>query len=79
MSITPYVDDFDVNPEKGVLGAALEMARVSLGLDDKFATVSSPAESSNLPTPESAIPISCVKAQSRSYASICTETKPEPK
>jgi hypothetical protein len=37
MSITPYVDDFDVDPEKGVLGTALEMTRVSLGLDDKFA------------------------------------------
>jgi hypothetical protein len=37
MSITPYVDDFDVDLEKGVLGAALEMTRVSLGLDDKFA------------------------------------------
>jgi hypothetical protein len=37
MSITSYVDDFDVDPEKGVLGAALEMTRVSLGLDDKFA------------------------------------------
>jgi hypothetical protein len=37
MSITPYVDDLDVDLEKGVLGAALEMTRVSLGLDDKFA------------------------------------------
>jgi hypothetical protein len=37
MAITSYLDDFDVDPEKGVLGAALEMTRVSLGLDDKFA------------------------------------------
>ena len=31
------LNDFDVDPEKGVLGAALEMTRGSLGLDDKFA------------------------------------------
>jgi hypothetical protein len=38
MSITPYLDDFDVDPEtKRVLGAALEMTRVSLGLADDFA------------------------------------------
>jgi hypothetical protein len=38
MSITPYLDDFDVDPEtKRVLGVALEMTRVSLGLVDKFA------------------------------------------
>jgi hypothetical protein len=38
MSITPYLDDFDVDPEtKRVLGVALEMTRVSLGLADKFA------------------------------------------
>jgi len=37
MSFKTYLNDFDVDPEKGVLGAALEMTRVSLGLDDKFA------------------------------------------
>ena len=38
MSITPYLDDFDVDSEtKRVLGAALEMTRVSLGLADDFA------------------------------------------
>ena len=38
MSITPYLGDFDVNPEtKRVLGVALEMTRVSLGLGDNFA------------------------------------------
>ena len=37
MSITLYLDDFDVDPEtKRVLGAALEMTR-SLGLADDFA------------------------------------------
>jgi hypothetical protein len=38
MSITPYLDDFDVDFEtKRVLGVALEMTRVSLGLADDFA------------------------------------------
>jgi hypothetical protein len=38
MSITPYLDDLDVTTEtKRVLGAALEMTRVSLGLADNFA------------------------------------------
>ena len=37
MSFTTYLNDFDVDPEKGALDAALEMTRVSLGLDDKFA------------------------------------------
>jgi hypothetical protein len=38
MSITPYLGDFDVDPEtKRVLGVALEMTRVSLGLGDNFA------------------------------------------
>jgi hypothetical protein len=38
MSITPYLDDFDVDPEtKRVLRVALEMTRVSLGLEDDFA------------------------------------------
>jgi hypothetical protein len=38
MPITPYLGDFDVNPEtKRVLGVALEMTRVSLGLADNFA------------------------------------------
>ena len=38
MPITPYLDDFDVDPEtKPVLRVALEMTRVSLGLTDDFA------------------------------------------
>ena len=38
MSITPYLGDFDANPEiKRILGVALEMTRVSLGLADNFA------------------------------------------
>jgi len=38
MSITPYLDEFDADPEtKRVLGVALEMTRVSLGLEDNFA------------------------------------------
>ena len=38
MPITPYLGDFDVDPEtKRVLGVALEMTRVSLGLADDFA------------------------------------------
>jgi len=38
MSITPYLDGLEVDPDaKRVLGAALEMTRVSLGLADDFA------------------------------------------
>ena len=38
MSITPYLDDLEVDPEtKRVLSAALEMTRISLGLIDNFA------------------------------------------
>jgi len=38
MSITPYLDGLEVDPEtKRVLGAALEMTRVSLGIADDFA------------------------------------------
>jgi len=38
MSITPYLSDFEANPEtKRVLGVALEMTRISLGLGDDFA------------------------------------------
>ena len=38
MSITPYLHDFDADPEtKQILGVALEMTRVSLGLGDNFA------------------------------------------
>jgi hypothetical protein len=38
MPITPYLDSFNVDPEtKQVLGVALEMTRVSLGLADDFA------------------------------------------
>jgi hypothetical protein len=38
MPITPYLGDFDVDREtKRVLGVALEMTRVSLGLADDFA------------------------------------------
>jgi hypothetical protein len=38
MSITPYLDEFDADPEtKRVLEVALERTRVSLGLVDKFA------------------------------------------
>jgi hypothetical protein len=38
MSITPYLDEFDVDPEtKRVLRMALERTRVSLGVTDDFA------------------------------------------
>jgi hypothetical protein len=38
MSITPYLDEFDADPEtKRVLAVALEMTRVSLGLTDNLA------------------------------------------
>ena len=38
MPITPYLDDFTVDPEtKRVLNVALEMTRLSLGLKDDLA------------------------------------------
>ena len=38
MSITPYLDEFDADPETmRVLAVALEMTRVSLGLTDDLA------------------------------------------
>jgi hypothetical protein len=38
LSITPYLDDLDVDPEtERVLRVALEMARVALGLTDHHA------------------------------------------
>ena len=38
MSITPYLDQFDADPEtKRVLAVALEMTRVCLGLTDDLA------------------------------------------
>ena len=38
MSITPYLDDFDVDPEtKRVLDVALDTTRVALGLADDLA------------------------------------------
>jgi hypothetical protein len=38
MSITPYLNEFDADPEtKRVLAVALEMTRISLGLEDDFA------------------------------------------
>jgi hypothetical protein len=36
LPITPYLDGFDVDPEtRRVLGVALEMTRVALGLEDQ--------------------------------------------
>ena len=38
MSVTPYLSEFDADPEtKRVLAVALEMTRVSLGLTDDLA------------------------------------------
>ena len=38
MSVTPYLDELDADPEtKRVLDIALEMTRISLGLEDDFA------------------------------------------
>jgi hypothetical protein len=38
MSVTPYPNEFDADPEtKRVLAVALEMTRVSLGLTDNLA------------------------------------------
>jgi len=39
MAMTPYLDEFDVDPEiKQVLELALEMTRTSLGLSDDLAS-----------------------------------------
>jgi hypothetical protein len=38
MSVTPYLDELDADPEtKRVLDIALEMTRISLGIEDDFA------------------------------------------
>jgi hypothetical protein len=38
MSITPFLDEFDADPEtRRLLAVALEMTRVSLGLTDNLA------------------------------------------
>ena len=75
MPITPYLDDFDVNAEtKRVLSAALEETRISLGLGDNFADGIIAKRIVELARQASEIPLSCVKAQSRNYAGICSET-----
>jgi hypothetical protein len=61
--ITPYLDAVNVDPEtKRVLDVALEMTRISLGLEDDFANGMIASSLSKLPRPASAIPISYVKA-----------------
>ena len=48
MSITPYLDEFDADPDtKRVLAVALEMTRISLGLTDDLADGIMPSKSSN--------------------------------
>jgi hypothetical protein len=75
MSITPYLDGLEVDPEtKRVLSAALEMTRVSLGLADDFANGIIAKRISELPKPASGIPICYARVPSRNYASICLET-----
>ena len=57
MSITPYLDEFDADPEtERVLAVTLEMTRVSLGLTDDLADGLLPSKLSNLPGPASGIP-----------------------
>ena len=63
MSITPYLDEFDADPEtKRVLAVALEMTRVSLGLADEFADGIIAKRIIELAEAASAIPVFCVKA-----------------
>jgi hypothetical protein len=46
MPITPYLDGFDHDSEtKQVVGVALEMTRIALGLTDVCPTASSPSKS----------------------------------
>ena len=80
MPITPYLDGFDVDPEtRRVLGVALEMTRVALGLEDQgdLANKIIAKRIIELAKAGERNPISCVKARSRNYAGICTETNKE--
>jgi hypothetical protein len=75
MPITPYLDDFAVDPEtKRVLNVVLEMTRVSLGLKDDLANGIIAKRIIELAKAGESIPISCVKARSSNYAGICTAT-----
>ena len=62
MPITPYLDEFDADPEtKRVLAVALEMLAYLLGLPTILLTALSRSKLSSLPRPASAIPIFCVR------------------
>jgi len=63
MLITPYLDGFNVDPEtKQVLGVAVEMTRVSLGLADDFANGIIAKRIIELAKAASGIPTFCAKA-----------------
>jgi hypothetical protein len=63
MSITPHLDGFHGDPDaKRVIGLALEMARVALGLVDNFANGIIVKQIIDLAEGGERIPIFCVKA-----------------
>jgi hypothetical protein len=74
MPITPYLDDFDVDPEtKRVLEVALKMTRVSLGLGDNFADGIIAKRIVELAKAGERNP-DLLSEGSRNYAGICTGT-----
>ena len=78
MSITPYLDGLEVDPEtKRVLGAALEMTRVSLGIADDFANGIIAKQIIELAKAGERNPDLLCEAQSRNCAGICTATNTE--
>jgi hypothetical protein len=75
MSITPYLDGLEVDPEtKRVLSAALEMTRVSLGLIDNFANGIIAKRLSEIAEAGERDPDLLCEGASRNYAGICLET-----
>ena len=70
MSITPYLDAFDADPEtKRVLAVALEMTRVSQTISP---TAVSRSKLSSLPRLASAIPVFCEAALKKLHEHLYT-------
>ena len=75
MPITPYLDEFDADPEtKRVLAVALEMTRVSLGLTDNLADGIIAKQIVELAKAGERNPDLLCEAALKNYTSICTAT-----
>ena len=75
MSITPYLDEFDADPEtKRVLAVALEMTRVSLGLTDDLADGIIAKQIVELAKTGERNPDRLCEVALKKYMSICTAT-----